>query len=133
MRFLLDTNVLSAHFRRPAALAHRFIQYSGRLYTSSVALAELFVWAYKRPDPRKVLKNIDELLENEVSPLDFDRESANEFGRVRIDLRRQGIEVPTPDLMIGSVALIYDFTLVAHNFVDYRRIPGLRIEDWLSP
>ena len=73
------------------------------------------------------------LLDEEVRLLDFDLESANEFGRVRIDLRRQGIEVPTPDLMIGSVALIYDFTLVTHNVVDYRRIPGLRIEDWLSP
>jgi predicted nucleic acid-binding protein len=33
-------------------------------------------------------------------------------------LRRQGIEVPIADLMIGSVALIYDFTLVTHNLVD---------------
>jgi len=42
MSFLLDTNILSAHFRRPSGLAHRFFQYSGRLYTSSIALAELF-------------------------------------------------------------------------------------------
>jgi predicted nucleic acid-binding protein len=93
----------------------------------------LYVWAYRRPDPRKVLKNIDELLEDEVRLLDFDRECANEFGRVRIDLRRQGIEVPTTDLMIGSEALIYDLTLVTHNVADYQRIPGLRIETWLSP
>jgi len=46
MSFLLDTNILSAHLRRPAELAHRFFQYSGRLYTSSVCLAELYVWAY---------------------------------------------------------------------------------------
>ena len=133
MSFLLDTNILSAHLRRPSGLAHRFIQHSGRLYTSSVALAELFVWAYKKSDPRPFIEQIDDLLDEEVRLLDFDRESANEFGRVRIDLRRQGIEVPTPDLMIGSVALIYDFTLVTHNVVDYRRIPGLHIEDWLSP
>jgi predicted nucleic acid-binding protein len=133
MSFLLDTNILSAHLRRPSALAHRFIQYSGRLYTSSIALAELYVWAYRRPDPRKALKNIDELLEDEVRLLDFDRECANEFGRIRIDLMRQGIEVPTADLMIGSVASIYAFTVVTHNVVDFQRIPGLRIEDWLSP
>ena len=93
----------------------------------------MYVWAYKRPDPRKVLTNIDELLEDEVRLLDFDRECADEFGRVRIDLRRQGIEVPTTDLMIGSVALIYDFTLVTHNVVDFQRIPGLQVENWLSP
>jgi hypothetical protein len=34
--FLLDTNILAAHLRRPAGLAHRFFQFSGRLYTSGV-------------------------------------------------------------------------------------------------
>ena len=41
MSFLLDTEHLSAHLRRASGLAHRFFQYSGRLYTSSIALAEL--------------------------------------------------------------------------------------------
>jgi predicted nucleic acid-binding protein len=81
--------------RRPSGLAHRFFQYSGRLSTTSVVLGELFVWAYKRPDPTKVLNAIDELLLQEVSVLDFDRDCANEFGRVRIQLRRSGIEVPS--------------------------------------
>ena len=31
MSYLLDTNICSAHIRRPAGLAHRFVQYSGRL------------------------------------------------------------------------------------------------------
>ena len=69
----------------------------------------------------------------EVSVLDFDRDCANEFGRVRIQLRRSGIEVPSVDLMIGSVALVYDLTLVTHNTADFQNIPGLRLEDWLTP
>ncbi len=51
MSFLLDTNILSAHLRRPSGLAHRFFQHSGRLSTASVVLGELFVWAYNRSDP----------------------------------------------------------------------------------
>jgi tRNA(fMet)-specific endonuclease VapC len=133
MSFLLDTNILSVHLRRPSGLAHRFFQYSGRLYTSTVALAELFVWAYNRPDPTKVLTAIDELLFQEVSPLEYDRDCANEFGRIRIQLRRSGIEVPSVDLLLASVALVYDLTLVTHNTADFRHIPGLRLEDWLAP
>jgi tRNA(fMet)-specific endonuclease VapC len=133
MSFLLDTNILSEHLRRPSGLAHRFFQYSGRLYTSSVALAELFVWAHNRPDPTKVLSAIDELLFQEVALLDYDRDCANEFGRVRMELRRQGIEVPTVDLMIASVALVYDLTMVTHNAPDFQNIPGLRLDDWLTP
>jgi tRNA(fMet)-specific endonuclease VapC len=133
MSFLLDTNILSAHMRRPSGLAHRFFQHSGRLYAPSVGLGELLVWAYNRPDPTKILNAIDELLLQEVSILDFDRYCANEFGRVRIQLRRTGIEVPSVDLMIASVALIYDLTLVTHNTADFQNIPGLRLDDWLTP
>jgi tRNA(fMet)-specific endonuclease VapC len=133
MSFLLDTNILSEHLRRPSGLAHRFFQYSGRLYTSSIALAELFVWAHSRPDPTKVLNAIDELLFQEVALLDYDRDCANEFGRVRMELRRQGIEVPTVDLMIASVALVYDLTMVTHTAPDFQNLPGLRLDDWLTP
>jgi len=59
MSFLLDTDHLSAHLRRPSGLAHRFFQYSGRLNTPSIALAELYVWAYRRPDPTAALVAID--------------------------------------------------------------------------
>ena len=132
MSFLLDTNILSSHFRRPSELAHRFFQHPGRLHTASVALAELFVWAHNRPDHTRLLAGIDELLYQEVLVLDFDRECANEFGRLRVQLRRGGIEVPSLDLMIASVALVYDFTVVTHNVADFQRIPGLQVDDWLT-
>jgi predicted nucleic acid-binding protein len=131
--FLRDTNILSAHLRRPAGLAHRFFQYSGRLYTSSVVLAELFVWAYNRPDPLKLLAGIDQMLFEEVSLLEYGRDCADTFGQVRIQLRRNGVEVPSVDLLIASVALVYDLTLVTHNTADFRSIPGLRLDDWLTP
>src|SRR5437588_505188 len=133
MSFLLDTDHLSAHLRRPSGLAHRFFQYSGRLYTPSIALAELYVWAYRRPDPTSALASIDKMLFHEVSSVDYDDDCAKEFGRVRMELRRQGIEVPSVDLMIASVALVYDLTMVTHNTTDYQNIPGLRLDDWLTP
>jgi tRNA(fMet)-specific endonuclease VapC len=133
MSFLLDTNILSAHLRRPTELAHRFFQYSGRLYTSSVCLGELYVWAYGRKDPAPMLASIERLLEHEVSLIDFDRDCAQRFGSERIGLRRKGIEVSTADLMIGCVALEYDLTLVTHNTADFRNIPSLRLVDWLIP
>jgi tRNA(fMet)-specific endonuclease VapC len=131
--FLLDTNILSAHLRRPSGLAHRFFQYSGRLYTSSIALAELLVWARNRPDPTRILTTIDQLLHDEVRALDFDRDCADEFARIRVQLRRHGVEVSTTDLLIASVAVVYDLTLVTHNVGDFRNVPDLRVEDWLTP
>ena len=132
MSFLLDTNICSAHMRRPGGLAHRFFQHSGLLHISSIALAELYAGAYKRPQPARLLALIADLLQD-VALLDFDATCAEQFGRVRGSLLQQGIHVPTADLMIASVALTHNLTLVTHNTADYRNIPGLRLDDWLIP
>jgi tRNA(fMet)-specific endonuclease VapC len=72
MSFLLDTNICSAHFRRPAGLAHRFIQYSGGLFIPTIVLGELYAWAYKRDDPAPLLHFINDDLLADVAVLDFD-------------------------------------------------------------
>src|SRR5713226_5408638 len=62
MSHLLDTNICTAHFRRPAGLAHRFIQYGGGLFVPTVVLAELYAGAYHLSNPGPLLQNITDLL-----------------------------------------------------------------------
>jgi tRNA(fMet)-specific endonuclease VapC len=132
LNFLLDTDTCSAHMRRPSRLAHRFIQHVGGLAIPSVVLAELFAGAYKHPNPPGLLTLIADLLQ-EVVVLDFDSACVETFGRVRGTLLQQGISVSRMDQLIASVALVHNLTLVIHNTADYRNIPGLRLEDWLTP
>ena len=132
MNFLLDTDICSAHMRRPAQLGHRFVQYAGGLAIPTIVLAELYAGAHKHPNPAKVLPLITDLLQ-EVQILDFDAAGAERFGEIRGALLRQGITVSRMDLLIASVALTHDLTLVTHNTADYRNIPGLRLDDWLIP
>jgi tRNA(fMet)-specific endonuclease VapC len=132
MTHLLDTNICSAHMRRPGGLAHRFFQHSGGLAIATINLAELFAGAYKRPNPNRLLSLIADLLQ-EVAILDFDEDCALEFGKVKGGLKQQGISVPDVDLLIAAIAIHHDLTLVTHNTADFRNIPNLRLEDWLTP
>jgi tRNA(fMet)-specific endonuclease VapC len=132
MKFLLDTNICSAHMRRPAHLAHRFIQYVNQLAIPTIVLGELYAGAYRHSNSSRLLGLIDDLLQ-EVAVLDFDPACAEEFGRVRGQLLQRGIAVNTVDLMIASVALVHDLTLITHNTADFQHIPGLRLDDWIKP
>jgi tRNA(fMet)-specific endonuclease VapC len=132
MSFPLDTDICSAHMRRPAKLAHRFIQYTGQLAISSVTLAELYAGAYKHSQVKRLLNVIVDLLQD-VQVIDFDAVCAEKFGQVRGTLLQQGISIPTADLMIASVALVHNLTLVTHNTADFQNIPGVRLDDWLTP
>lgn len=132
MSFLLDTDICSHHLKKPRGLIHRFTQHSGALYLSTIVLAELFVWAHQRHDPASLTKRLTDDLLPDVVVLDFDLNCAERFGQLRAQLMRNGTSVGPMDLLIASVALAHDLTLVTHNTDDYLSIPGLRLEDWIG-
>ena len=132
MTHLLDTNICSAHMRRPAGLAHRFFQHSGQLAIPTIVLAELYGGAYKHPSPSRLQGLISDLLK-EIAVLDFDAACAEQFGKIYGTIARQGTVSSIPDLMIAAVALVHNLTLVTNNVADFQGIPGLRLEDWLRP
>jgi tRNA(fMet)-specific endonuclease VapC len=102
------------------------------LSISTIVLGELLAWAYRRPNPDPLLRLIGEL-RADIQVLLYDEACADRFGRLRGALIRQGTAVNTVDLMIASVALAHDLTLVTHNTADFQRIPGIRLVDWLVP
>jgi predicted nucleic acid-binding protein len=132
MSFLLDTNIISDHLKRPSRSFHRFIQHSGQLAVTTIVLGELYAWAYGRSDPTTILGPLEDLV-SQMEILPFDTESAREFGKLRVLLPRIGMTVDSVDLMIASVALAHDLTLVTDNTKHFESIPGLQHVNWLVP
>ena len=133
MSHLLDTDICSAHLKRPAGLMHRFVQHAGRLHIPTIVLGELYTWAYQRQSPQSLVNRIENDLLADVAVLDFDRRCSEQFGRLHGSLLQRGLPVSRIDLMIAAVALVHDLTLVTHNTRDFQSIPGLRLVDWLQP
>lgn len=79
-----------------------------------------------------MLQSIDELI-SDIIVIPFDQACAECYGRTRADLKSNGITAPPVDMLIASAALAHDLTLVTHNTDDFKRIPGLRIDDCLTP
>jgi tRNA(fMet)-specific endonuclease VapC len=94
-------------------------------------LAELYAGAYLLDDPSRILAAVDDL-RRDVGVLVFDDKCAEEFGKLRGVLKRLGISGNPVDLMIASVAVVHNLTMVTNNTADFRHVPGLRLEDWLS-
>ena len=45
-------------------------------------------------------------------------------------LRKKGIEIGTPDLLIAGIAIDNDMTLVTNNVAHYNAIEGLTLANW---
>lgn len=61
--------------------------------------------------------------------LDFDARAEDQYQR----LRQGKLRVGTMDLRIAAIVLVHDALLVSRNLADFRKVPGLRVEDWTLP
>jgi tRNA(fMet)-specific endonuclease VapC len=60
--------------------------------------------------------------------LPFDQPAAQQF----LDLKAVRVRIGTMDLKIASIVLIHQATLLSANLRDFRQVPGLLVEDWLT-
>jgi tRNA(fMet)-specific endonuclease VapC len=58
--------------------------------------------------------------------LDFDGQAVEHFKR----FKAARVRIGTPDLRIAAIVLANNATLITRNLSDFRKVPGLRAEDW---
>jgi tRNA(fMet)-specific endonuclease VapC len=74
-------------------------------------------------------------LEQFIAPLEvakFDQEAAAVYGTIRAHLEQKGQPIGAMDLLIAAHARSLDVRLVTNNESEFKRVPGLRIENWVS-
>jgi tRNA(fMet)-specific endonuclease VapC len=57
-------------------------------------------------------------------------ETGEAAARIRLTLEKSGKLVGPMDLLIAATALEQGAVLVTHNVKEFRRVRGLRVEDW---
>ncbi len=60
--------------------------------------------------------------------LDYDTRAALEFGQ----LVQRRIRIGTMDLKIAAIVLSQGAKLISRNLADFRKVPGLTVEDWAA-
>ena len=134
MAWLLDTNaVIALVTRRSDSLRRRVdAMEPGELAISSIVAHELYFGAYRS---QKIEFNLEtlRLLFADLVILELDREDARAAGEIRAMLARQGTPIGPYDVLIAGQARARGLTLVTSNLSEFRRIPGLKLEDWTRP
>lgn len=131
MKFLLDTNVCVDYLNGRHPAVTRAIQRAAPddLCISSVAVAELRYGAEKSARRQRNHARVDVFL-SEIACVDFDSKAASFYGRVRNALERRGRLIGPYDLQIAAHALALGFVLVTDNTREFRRVKGLKIQNW---
>ncbi|MBK3403934.1 type II toxin-antitoxin system VapC family toxin [Methylorubrum populi] len=133
MRYLLDTNILSALVRSPRGPVTEQIRRVGetRVYTSVIVAAELRYGAARKGSER-LSRQVETVLGS--VPIETWREPFDRiYAELRLGLERAGTPIGANDLLIGAQALADGSVLVTDNTREFERLTDLTIENWLRP
>jgi tRNA(fMet)-specific endonuclease VapC len=133
VRYLLDTNTVSY------VIKGNFPQVRERLLRvpisevgiSVITEAELRCGVARLPRATKLAVVVEEFLLR-VEVLVWHSAAARHYARLRATLEERGEPMGNLDLMIAAQALAAEVILVTSDRV-FRKVKGLRIEDWSKP
>jgi len=129
--YLLDSNACIRILKNSSRnLVERFRQHEpSEIKLCSVVKAELVYGAERSARVEAnfaLLRRFFSLFQS----FPFDDESAEQYGRIRVDLERAGTMIGPNDLMIAAIARVQGLVLITHNTKEFSRVAGLKLEDW---
>lgn len=131
MRYLLDTNAWIVYLKGRQTNIRARLEGTPRnqITTCSVVWAELLHGARKYENPADRRERVEKVL-SPLESFDFDLTAARHYATARDTLEKEGRSIGLNDLLIASIALANDLTVVTNNADEFNRVPGLIVEDW---
>ena len=129
---MLDTNIISDLMRNPKGKAAKRIADVGadNICTSIVVAAELRYGSI-RNGSKRLLQLVEAIL-GEIKVLSFEVPADVEYGAIRSELESAGKPIGANDLLIAAHARAAAATIVTANVGEFKRVRGLKVENWLT-
>jgi tRNA(fMet)-specific endonuclease VapC len=129
--YILDTNTLIYFFKGIGNVADNLLAVLPKdIGIPAVVLYELEYGISKSTSPKKRTKQLEELCAL-VEVLAFGNEEAKTSATIRASLEKKGTPIGHYDVMIAGTVLSKRGILVTNNTKEFRRVPKLKIIDWL--
>jgi tRNA(fMet)-specific endonuclease VapC len=132
-RYLLDTNIcIYIRQRRPEEVLRRFRRLRpGEAVLSVITYGELLYGAAKSAQRTAAFERLRDL-SRLLPALPLPETAAESYGTIRAELEAKGEMIGNNDLWIAAHALASELTLVTNNEREFRRVRGLRMQNWTT-
>lgn len=102
----------------------------GDLAVSSIVVYELERGALQSKSTKR--RSLVATVLGQLQVLPFDEEAALETARIHTELQSKGALIGPMDLLIAGITRSRGAILVTNNISEFRRVKGLKTEDWRS-
>lgn len=122
MNLVLDTNMYSDYVRGDRVVLER-LNAADIVYVPVIVIGELKRGFYYGNKTSSNIKKLEQFLAKpRVQTMLIDDETAEQFGRLSVYLKRQGTPIPTNDVWIAALCVQYDVALLTRDG-DFERLP----------
>ncbi len=131
MKYMLDTNIcIYAIKHKTETVIKNFLSHvPEEMCVSAITYAELMHGVEKSMAVEKNRIALSLFL-SPLTVLDFHAPAAEEYGKIRAELERQGTPIGPMDLLIAGHARSEGLVLVTNNIREFCRVERLMVEDW---
>jgi tRNA(fMet)-specific endonuclease VapC len=133
MKYLLDTNTcIFIINKRPKSVRQKMQSLLiGDIALSSITISELEYGVAKSSNLKKNQAALDKFM-MPLEVIAYDESAARHYGAIRARLEKKGTPIGSMDLMIAAHALSLGLTVVTNNLREFKRVQGLKVEDWVK-
>ena len=132
MKYLLDTNIcIYIIKKRPPRVFHKLTEIDiSDVGISSITLSELEYGVEKSQFPERNRIGLLEFL-SPVEIYGYDDSAAKEYGIIRAKLEKKGAIIGSLDMLIAAHAISLGLILITNNENEFKKVPKLKIENWV--
>ena len=126
-RYFLETSVIINFLRNKNEGVEVVEGFEGELSSSLICLAELYEGIYRVKDKGRAEKGVLNFFTGLSEVFGLDRDIAEDFGRIRANLKKKGTIIEDLDILLAATCLVHNLTLVTYNPKHFKRVENLKV------
>lgn len=123
--YIIDTDIAIEYLKGNEEVVQKLNRMDD-CYLTLFNIAELFHGVFLSSNPEKHYGQVSHFI-NRFDKLTLDIGSSKIFAKIKVQLRKEGKLIPDFDILIASIALLYDFTVITRNVKDFERVKGIKL------
>jgi tRNA(fMet)-specific endonuclease VapC len=131
LRFL-DTDICVAFLRGTSVpVRDQLLQHSrATVALPAIVVAELLFGVEKSTQPRRHGRKVEDFVES-LQIVTFGANAAKQYARIRALLEAKGEPIGANDYLVAAIVAAEQGILVTGNVREFKKVSGLKVENWL--
>ena len=129
----LDTNIITAFLKNDLRVVQRvsdYLELFEKLTINIISYYEILRGLKDLGNEEKLKRFEGFIQENEL--VSIRKETVEKAGEIYAYLKKEGNLIEDADILMASTAIVEDLVLITNNIKHFKRVKGLRIDNWIE-